>query len=301
MKRMALFTLTRAVLLMIAIAAGIPRAANAQEPMIQLRLEGTVESVDGNTVVFDGLPLFLNEGMDISALVVGEEAAVTGILLADNAVLVVQAEALEDGGNDEGDDRPADDGVVICHVPTGNPDNAHSLIIDPAAAEMHIANHGDTMGPCEGDQTACDTFTPSPIADSLVLEFGESDHAVDAWICQGFSYTHIVYALLLAEAFDDNADALLQRVDLGESWQAIWTEYGVTPAELITEQGVIGDVEPGDDDGEDGDGDDDDTGFAGVAICHRPSGNPDIAHTIMVGQAAAEVHLAHGDTTGPCP
>jgi hypothetical protein len=38
-----------------------------------------------------------------------------------------------------------------------------------------------------------------------------------------------------------------------------------------------------------------------VSICHIPPGNPDNAHTIEVGAAAVDAHLAHGDSLGPCP
>jgi len=37
-----------------------------------------------------------------------------------------------------------------------------------------------------------------------------------------------------------------------------------------------------------------------VTLCHVPPGNPDAAHTISVGAPAVPVHLAHGDTEGPC-
>jgi hypothetical protein len=37
-----------------------------------------------------------------------------------------------------------------------------------------------------------------------------------------------------------------------------------------------------------------------VTICHRPPGNPNAAHTIIVGASALKEHLAHGDTLGPC-
>ena len=37
-----------------------------------------------------------------------------------------------------------------------------------------------------------------------------------------------------------------------------------------------------------------------VAICHVPPGNPANRHTIHVGQAAVNAHLAHGDSIGAC-
>lgn len=37
-----------------------------------------------------------------------------------------------------------------------------------------------------------------------------------------------------------------------------------------------------------------------VVICHAPPGNPDNAHTIVVGPTALDAHLNHGDEEGPC-
>jgi hypothetical protein len=37
-----------------------------------------------------------------------------------------------------------------------------------------------------------------------------------------------------------------------------------------------------------------------VQICHVPPGNPDNAHTIVVGEPAVPAHLAHGDYLGEC-
>ena len=38
--------------------------------------------------------------------------------------------------------------VTICHVPPGNPDNAHTISVSPNAANAHLG-HGDFCGPCE--------------------------------------------------------------------------------------------------------------------------------------------------------
>lgn len=41
--------------------------------------------------------------------------------------------------------------VVVCHIPPGNPDNAHTIAVGPGAVAAHLI-HGDTEGPCgEGD------------------------------------------------------------------------------------------------------------------------------------------------------
>lgn len=44
--------------------------------------------------------------------------------------------------NDQGDHK-----ITICHIPPGNPDNAHEITIDESALPAHLA-HGDTEGSC---------------------------------------------------------------------------------------------------------------------------------------------------------
>jgi len=39
--------------------------------------------------------------------------------------------------------------VEICHIPLGNPENAHTICINPNATDEHFELHGDFCGPCE--------------------------------------------------------------------------------------------------------------------------------------------------------
>jgi hypothetical protein len=50
-----------------------------------------------------------------------------------------------------GDDDDDDSGnkVCICHIPPGNPANAHTICISPNAVDAHITNHGDYLGECK--------------------------------------------------------------------------------------------------------------------------------------------------------
>jgi hypothetical protein len=50
--------------------------------------------------------------------------------------------------------------TTICHVPPGNPANAHTLCIGNAAVKHHLANHPDYLGPCKVEKT-CPPPPPS--------------------------------------------------------------------------------------------------------------------------------------------
>lgn len=38
--------------------------------------------------------------------------------------------------------------TTICHIPPGNPANAHTLCVGNSAVRAHVENHGDTLGEC---------------------------------------------------------------------------------------------------------------------------------------------------------
>jgi len=69
---------------------------------------------------------------------------------------------------DEGDGsvtaEAAQPKVTICHVPPGNPGNAHTITIGAPAVQHHLANHpGDAIGPCPRP-TPTPSPTPTPVS-----------------------------------------------------------------------------------------------------------------------------------------
>jgi hypothetical protein len=43
--------------------------------------------------------------------------------------------------------------TTICHIPPGNPANAHTICVGNAAVPAHIDNHGDYLGLCQHETT----------------------------------------------------------------------------------------------------------------------------------------------------
>ncbi|MCH8878385.1 MAG: FG-GAP repeat protein [Planctomycetes bacterium] len=54
--------------------------------------------------------------------------------------------------SDSCEDEDGDGLVTICHIPPGNPENAHTITVGVDAVPAHLA-HGDHCGPCEGDSS----------------------------------------------------------------------------------------------------------------------------------------------------
>lgn len=42
--------------------------------------------------------------------------------------------------------------VLICHIPPGNPDNAHTICVGAPAVRAHEERHGDPVGACDADE-----------------------------------------------------------------------------------------------------------------------------------------------------
>jgi hypothetical protein len=47
----------------------------------------------------------------------------------------------------DGSDNNNNKKVTICHIPPGNPDNAHTIRVSENAVDAHLA-HGDELGKC---------------------------------------------------------------------------------------------------------------------------------------------------------
>ena len=57
--------------------------------------------------------------------------------------------------------------VNICHIPPGNPANAHNICISPNAVNSHLNNHGDYIGTCY-QITCAESNLTAPAGNSLI-------------------------------------------------------------------------------------------------------------------------------------
>lgn len=96
------------------------------------------------------------------------------------------AEDVDDDDASENDDASAsdddDDGhgkkVTICHIPPGNPSNAHTISVGASALDAHLA-HGDTEGECTTTTSDSTTVTTTQVVcegfDSEIAICGVND------------------------------------------------------------------------------------------------------------------------------
>jgi hypothetical protein len=151
--------------------------------------------------------------------------------------------------------------VTICHVPPGNPANAHTLSVSINAVDAHLA-HGDLLGEC----------TPAP--DTL-------------------PFPQVTLQLFEARAPDDArpTGAPLGSVNLtGQALPvatASWQQQMVGSTTHFVHNHSAAQCAAT-------------TASGKVAICHVPPGNPANAHSILISPNAVAAHLAHGDYFGAC-
>jgi hypothetical protein len=65
------------------------------------------------------------------------------VVMAVAALLILQPPAVNADSDNEK--------VTICHIPPGNPENAHEITVSISAVPAHLLLHGDNVGQCGGE------------------------------------------------------------------------------------------------------------------------------------------------------
>lgn len=205
-------------------------------PPILLDITGMITFYDQElgTITLDNniLVLLVNEP-DVP-LEIGRYVTVSGELLPDGRIL---ADIILPFDTDMVVDvDTADQKVTICHVPPGNPDNAHSISVSASAIPAHMG-HGDTLGACDGTDTnavitcgdgGCDT-----VIVALVDTFGITFEEVELLRTQGYGVGEIARVYLLAAEADVSPQEIIDKRNSGMGWGNIMRDYpNEHPSEL---------------------------------------------------------------------
>lgn len=151
--------------------------------------------------------------------------------------------------------------VTICHVPPGNPSNAHTINVSVNALDAHL-DHGDLLGSC----------APTPDTQP---------------------FPNVTIELFEARAPDDArpvGPALASMTLVGQALpvaSANWVLTSTGSSTHFTHDHSAAQCAAT-------------TSSGKVVMCHVPPGNPANAHSITISPSAVAAHLAHGDYFGCC-
>ncbi|MCK4744753.1 fibronectin type III domain-containing protein [Candidatus Parcubacteria bacterium] len=84
--------------------------------------------------------------------------------------------------------------VIICHIPKGNPANAHTITISVSALKAHLKN-GDYIGHCEGNNGDEEPDTTAPVISGISTTDISTSTAVISWTTDEYSDSEVEYAL----------------------------------------------------------------------------------------------------------
>ena len=106
-------------------------------------------------------------------LLLTSTAVLTPVLLA---MLLTTERILAQESNGQGNGNAQT--IEICHIPTGNPENAHTINVSVNALDAHLA-HGDYLGPCNNSAGIEDPFKlevfPNPYSELTTIKYTLSE------------------------------------------------------------------------------------------------------------------------------
>ena len=220
--------------------------------------------------------------------------------------------------------------VDVCHIPPGNPDNAHTINVSDSALSAHMA-HGDTEGACADDDAGSggskSGSSKSGSSKSGSSKSGKSSDDSQSMLDDPCSYLD---DLSDSGASDEKSEGSSSKDSSSkDSSSKDSSSKDSSSKDSSSKDSSSKDSSSKDSSSKDSSSKDSSSGpvaavfdslvnsllhtnllfapasmlgqkFPKSEICHIPPGNPDNAHTINVSSNAVSAHLAHGDSIGDC-
>lgn len=98
--------------------------------------------------------------------------------------------------------------IEICHIPDGDPDNAHTIYVSAASARAHLA-HGDYLGPCTDENPDEEEDTTAPVI-------------------SGISAAAATSSVIITWTTDEDADSMVEYSDVELDTASTTEEVGDT-------------------------------------------------------------------------
>ena len=171
----------------------------------------------------------------------------TDISLQPDTMVTVSGELLADGrlladvitpydSNLEIDLATADEKATICHMPPGNPDNAHNISVSASAIPAHLG-HGDVLGACPGSDanvvSTCGSDSCDAVFVTLVDHYGVTFEELELLRTQGYGIGEIARIYLLSIEAGVTTQEIIDKRNAGMGWGNIMRDYpNVHPSEL---------------------------------------------------------------------
>jgi hypothetical protein len=126
--------------------------------------------------------------------------------------------------------------TTICHVPPGNPGNAHTISIGIPAARAHFANHNDTPGPCDSINFDLEDYKAKKESRLSEDEFQKESNALER--------AKKLIEKLEQQIFDleERLQTLLEKYESGEYYGNISSADAVTNSYNILFEGTASSI-----------------------------------------------------------